>query len=377
MPTPMAIDTVLVKTASRCNLNCSYCYVYHMADDGWRSQPKRLSLESIEKIVEGLGALADAQEKPFSVVLHGGEPLLLGIELTTRLIAGLRRRLSDDHGLHVQTNGVLLNAAFLDLFDSHDVGISVSFDGPAAVHNANRRDRRGMGSHGRVVAAIERIRAHLGGARMLTGVLAVVDPTSDPIAVYEALKATGAPGFDLLYRDGNHEKLPPGKAGFETIEYGNWMCRMLDCYLADPAPPRIRLLDDLMRLVMGQPANKEGVGVSDFGIIVIDTDGTVTKNDTLKVVHKGADRFSGPQSLHQRSLLDIVRGWEFEEYLALQRPAAEVCARCPELLVCGGGMPAHRWSSANDYRNPTVYCEDQKHLIGHIRNRIAAFQAAA
>ncbi len=29
---------------------------------------------------------------------------------------------------------------------------------------------------------------------------------------------------------------------------------------------------------------KEGIGVTDFGIAVIDTDGTVTKNDTLKNV---------------------------------------------------------------------------------------------
>lgn len=377
MPAPMPIDTVLVKTASRCNLNCRYCYVYNMADDGWRSQPKRLSEMSIARIVDGLAELAEVQEAPFSVVLHGGEPLLLGIERTTILIAGLRSRLSPRHGLHVQTNGVLLDAAFLNLFADHDVGVSISFDGPAAVHDANRLDRRGAGSHARVMAAIRRLLAHPAGARMLTGVLAVVDPASDPVEVYEALKATGAPGFDLLYRDGNHDNRPPGKAGFETTEYGAWMCRMLDHYLADPDPPRIRLLDDLMRLVMGAPGRKEGVGVTDFGIIVIDTDGTVTKNDTLKVAHRGADRFAGPQSLHECSLLQIVQGWEYEQYLALQRPTAEICARCPELGVCGGGMPAHRWSEADAYDKPTIYCEDQKLLIAHIRHRIAAFPAAA
>ena len=377
MTAPMPIDTVLVKAASRCNLNCSYCYVYNMADDGWRLQPKRLSAASIEKIIDGLAALAEVQETPFSVVLHGGEPLLLGLELTTSLITGLRTRLRPHHGLHVQTNGILLDADFLDLFADNDVGVSISFDGPAEVHDAYRVDRRGKGSHGRVMAAIKRLRAHPAGARMLTGVLAVCQSASDPVLVYETLKATGAPGFDLLYRDGNHDNRPPGKAGFETTEYGGWMCRMLDHYLADPDPPRIRLLDDLMRLVMGGGSSKEGVGVTDFGIIVIDTDGTVTKNDTLKVAHSGADRFAGPQSLHERSLTEIVQGWEFEQYLALQRPTSALCARCPELGVCGGGMPAHRWSDAAGYNNPTIYCEDQKLLISHIRHRIAAFRAAA
>ena len=38
------IDTVLLKVASRCNLDCSYCYVYHMGDDGWRYQPKLMGI---------------------------------------------------------------------------------------------------------------------------------------------------------------------------------------------------------------------------------------------------------------------------------------------------------------------------------------------
>ena len=185
MPVAPIVDTVLIKTASRCNLDCSYCYVYHMADDGWRRQPKRLSEPSIARIVDALATLARDQEAPFSVVLHGGEPLLLGYELTEKLLAQLRTHLGVEHGLHVQTNGLLLDERYLDLFDSCDVGVSISFDGPAAVHDANRLDRSGRGSYERVSNAIKRVRAHAGGSRMLTGVLAVVDPSSDPIAVYE------------------------------------------------------------------------------------------------------------------------------------------------------------------------------------------------
>ena len=41
------VDTVLLKVVSRCILNCTYCYVYNMGDEGWRSQPKRMS-ESVQ-----------------------------------------------------------------------------------------------------------------------------------------------------------------------------------------------------------------------------------------------------------------------------------------------------------------------------------------
>ena len=87
---PQAIDTVLVKTASRCNLNCTYCYVYNLGDDGWKSQPRRMSSEVLEAIIDQVGELSHRQDQAISVVLHGGEPLLLGFEGIQRLVEGLK-----------------------------------------------------------------------------------------------------------------------------------------------------------------------------------------------------------------------------------------------------------------------------------------------
>ena len=37
------LTSFLVKVASRCNLDCDYCYVYHHADQSWRAMPEVLS----------------------------------------------------------------------------------------------------------------------------------------------------------------------------------------------------------------------------------------------------------------------------------------------------------------------------------------------
>ena len=34
-----AVDTILLKVASRCNINCTYCYVYNMGDSAWKRMP--------------------------------------------------------------------------------------------------------------------------------------------------------------------------------------------------------------------------------------------------------------------------------------------------------------------------------------------------
>lgn len=72
------IDTVLIKVASRCNINCTYCYVYNMGDEGWADMPNHISPETTLAISNALSELTHLQTRPFAVVLHGGEPLLLG-----------------------------------------------------------------------------------------------------------------------------------------------------------------------------------------------------------------------------------------------------------------------------------------------------------
>ena len=371
------IDTVLVKVASRCNLDCSYCYVYHMGDEGWRAQPKRMDARVSAAVARRLGELATNQDHPLSVVLHGGEPLMLGWRRLSDLFEELRSALPASAGLHVQTNGVLLDDAIIELCLKYDVGISVSLDGPASVHDAFRRDHLARGSHGRVMAAVRRLRDHPRGERLFSGVLAVVDPGSDPDEVYGFLKATGAPSFDFLYRDGNHDALPPGKAASSTTEYGGWMVRVLELYLADRQPPRIRVLDDMFRLLLGGVSSKEGVGLAEYGILVIDTDGSVAKNDTLKSARAGADRFANRWSVLEHQLADIVVSPEFAAYHALQAPTAAKCRACPNLSVCGGGMPTHRFSIERGLDNPSVFCADQTLLIERMRQVLQRRRSAA
>jgi uncharacterized protein len=208
-------------------------------------------------------------------------------------------------------------------------------------------------------------------------VLAVIDPMSDPAEVYAALKSTGAPSLDVLPRDGNWDQLPFGKRSPDTIEYGQWLEGLLEAYLADPDPPNVRLLDDLLRLLLGGRSTKEGVGATDYGILVIEPDGTIDKNDTLKVAGAGADRFERRWSVFEHSFDEILSSLEFMAYYGQQRPLSGICASCPDLGVCGGGMVAHRWSAARGYYNPTVFCADQRHLIARMRHLADAFKSRA
>lgn len=368
------IDTVLIKVASRCNINCTYCYVYNMGDTGWADMPSHISQETILAVARALDELTRIQTRPFAVVLHGGEPLLLGPRKLDQILTTLRSAAPSQCSFGLQTNGILITNEILDICSSNRTTVSVSIDGPKHIHDRVRVGHDAKGTFDKVLGGVNRLREHRNSAFLFSGLLAVIDPQSDPREVYDFFKTLKPPGIDFLYRDGNHARLPEGKEFLRSTEYGQWLARLVDIYLFDQDPLPIRFIDDLIRLILGGKGTKDGAGLTDFGILVIDADGSITKNDTLKSSFDGADRFVHKWSVHTNCLKEILNSDEFADSHALQRPTSKICLSCPELRVCGGGMTLHRWRDEN-YDNTSIYCADQLLVIEHLRNQVAAIQA--
>lgn len=365
----LQIDTVLLKVASRCNIDCSYCYVYHMGDDNWLKQDKLMSCETVATVAHELGNLAASQERGFCTVLHGGEPFLMGPKRLRSLLRALRSALPSEFPISLQSNGLLITREVLDICSMYRTSVAVSIDGPKEIHDKYRLDHRGRGTFERVMQGITTLESHPDSEFLYAGLLAVVDPNSDPTRVYQFFKDINASSVDFLYRDGNHSSLPEGKSDARSVEYGAWMAGILRSYLADRTPPKIRVLDDMLRIIMGGAGTKEGTGTTDYGILIVDTDGSLTKNDTLKSSYPGADQFEKRWEIG--NLKELLDSSEFSDYHKMQRPSAAACLGCAELSICGGGMVLHRWSEDAQYDNPSIYCADQLFLIRAMREHVA------
>lgn len=367
------LDTVLIKVASRCNINCSYCYVYNMGDDNWSRMEKLISIETINSIVDSLGKLSLIQQRAFSIVLHGGEPFLLGSKRLEYLLSSLRKQLSNEYPISIQTNGILISNDLLDICFKYQTSVAVSLDGPMEVNDKYRVSHQNTGTFEKVVKGYQILKNHKNAIFLNAGILAVIDPVSDPAEVYHFFKSIGAPSVDFLYKDGNHTNLPNGKSAIDSTEYGVWMSKLLDVYLGDSEPMPIRVLDDMMKVLLGGIGTKEGMGVTDFGILIIDTDGTLMKNDTLKSTYNGADQFVKPTNVKDGELTDFLQSEAFIEYRKMQKPSSEKCLSCPLLNICGGGMILHRWKEDNGFENPSVYCADQMYLVDKMKAAIDIF----
>ena len=280
---PVPFRQFILKVHSRCNLSCSYCYVYEMADRGW-PQPAQADGPAIAtKVAERIGEHARAHDLPsVEVILHGGEPLLAGTEWLTDLARSLRARVPAEVNIGVQTNGTLLRPRMLRTLTELGVRVGVSLDGDAEATGRHRLYPSGRNSFDDVADGL-RLLGSAGFRDIYSGILCTIDVQNDPVATYEALLTFGPPAVDLLLPHANWSCPPPG-AG-----YADWLIAVFErWYSAPEQETQIRLFAELIQLVLGNPGAVEGLGLQPSTLIVVDTDGSIKQLDSLSSTYQGA-----------------------------------------------------------------------------------------
>lgn len=136
---------VVMQPNTLCNLDCAYCYL------PFRHSDRRMPVPVAVAVAGSVAGWAQAGR--FSVVWHGGEPLATGRDHLAALLAPFGPEV--EH--HVQTNATLIDDAWCDFFEAHEVRVSVSVDGPAT-RNAARVNRGGRPAYDRIVQGIETLR---------------------------------------------------------------------------------------------------------------------------------------------------------------------------------------------------------------------------
>ncbi len=304
-----------------------------------------------------------------TLIMHGGEPLLAGRDRIRQLVTATRVAAGPETAVEaaVQTNAVGLSAAYLELFDELGVQVGVSIDGDSQAHDRHRRFASGRGSYLAVAAAIERLRKF---PDLYSGLLATIDLRNDPVRTYEALADFEPPRIDFLLPHGTWDRPPPGRVpGLDDTPYADWLISVFDDWYPSPRT-RVRLFEEIMQLLLGGLASSEVVGLTPAQMIVIETDGSIAQEDTLRVAFDGAPATGLHVARHSLdaalALPEVAARQIGERGLAMQ------CRACDIHRVCGGGLYSHRYREGTGFANPSVYCPDLMALIGHIRDRVAA-----
>jgi uncharacterized protein len=137
-------------------------------------------------------------------------------------------------------------------------------------------------------------------------------------------------------------------------------------YTEDNPDVHVILFEELLRTLLGGAPITDAIGSPIPDYLVIDTDGSIQSNDVFKVCDEGVAE-SGLTVLN--SGFDDNHGASeiFQALISGQMGVPTVCKSCPEEKICGGGYLPHRYSRANGFNNPSVWCADLLAWIGHVR----------
>jgi uncharacterized protein len=364
---PVTVSQYVLKVHGRCDLACDHCYVYEHVDQSWRLKPRAISPAIADLAGRRIAEHAAAHQLPrASVILHGGEPLLLGRAAMRSVLSALVRRITPVTrlDLRIHSNAVRLDERWCELFGEYGVMIGVSLDGDKAANDRHRRFSDGRSSHARVLRALALLRRpefrHL-----FAGILCTVDLANDPVAVYTALVAERPPRLDLLLPHATWNN-PPYRPAGQPHPYADWLLAVYRRWVRDGRPVPIRLFDSVLSAACGGPSATEAIGLDRADLLVVDTDGSWEQADSLKTAFDGAPATG--MRVQEHSVDDAAR---HPGVVARQGGLADLCATCracPVVRVCGGGLYAHRYSSETGFGNPSAYCAD---LMQMIRQMIA------
>lgn len=344
---------VIAKSADICNYNCSYCYVEpHSKIKVMPSDTAKVAISKISKYI--------GNSRKINFIWHGGEPMIAGVDFFYDIINYSNEYFENRIEHCIQTNGSLLTDDFLSFCKQAKISVSLSFDGPEKVHDINRKEKNGLGTHKKTMNALEKIKKH----ELTPGCVCV-------------LHKQNVNEIDELYSFFKEHKInfrvnPVVRSGrasnnynllaISPDEYGDAMIRLFDLWFNDNNPIQVEPL----HTIVGNIVSPYIWGCDYHGnclesIISINPDGSVYP----------CGRFAGLENFCLGNILteELSIMFKKELYNSLtKRDTSTVkgCSKCEYKEICNTGCMITAYMANGQVYGQDYYCKGRKKIFKHI-----------
>lgn len=342
------LTTVVLNVNTGCNLSCTYCYKEDLAKP---SEGQKMEFETAKASIEMLLQESPEQAR-YNIVFFGGEPLTnmplirQVVDFAESFFAAAGKQVD----FSLTTNATMLTEELVDYFDAHNLGITISMDGPKAVHDKNRITVGGQGTYVLVAdkaqMLLSRYRARPVGARVtltkgVTDIVGIWDHLFNDLGFSEVGFAPVTSG-DIAYYNLREDEL---QAVFDGMK------QLGSKYLSAALQHKNIGFANLHQLLtdIHEGTSKAlpcGAGIS---MLAIDKDGGVN------LCH----RFTGSD---MPLFGDVKQGIDHESlagFLEARLDRADKgCSSCWIRNLCSGGCYHESYARYNDPAKPTYhYCD--------------------
>jgi uncharacterized protein len=352
---------IIIQPTPFCNIDCAYCYL------PLRNDRTTLSLDQIDLIFTKLLAFPTVSGR-VTVVWHAGEPLVLGPDYYEAAFERIKERQPDglivDHAF--QTNGILINDSWCDLFERWKVGVGVSVDGPEHIHDTARKTRSGRGTHRKTVAGIEHLRRRSIPFYVISVLTraAMMDP-SGMFSFYRDQDIREV-GFNIEEQEGIHVTSTLSSGG-DKDNVLSFFRRFSELMKENEFPIVVREFEEtLISIRYFNNAGPINNLVIPFGLITVDVHGHVYTFSPELAGYSSPDfeTFSlgnifdaDFNDLENSSVLTAMRA-QIDHGISLCR------AECSYFSMCGGGVPSNKLFENGTFASTeTMYCRITKKYV--------------
>ncbi len=361
------INLVVIQPTPFCNLNCDYCYLPN------RDLKESLPLALIDPIFKAI------LTSPFvgefvDICWHAGEPLAVPIsfyeEVFERIELANKKYNKQEIPIYhsVQSNGILINQAWCDLFKKYNISVGISLDGPDFLHDSHRQTRTGLGSHESVMRGIR----YLQKSNIYFNIIAVITQDSLDYAdeMFKFFWDNGITdvAFNMEEIEGINKTSSLDKIGTEK-RYYQFMQRFWELTSQTNDQFKVREFESICGLI----CDNQRLGKTDmnhpFAILNIDYLGNFSTFDPelLSVKTKPYGDFVLGNILTD-TLESVCYGEKFQKIYQDMLQGVNQCREtCDYFGVCGGGAGSNKyWENGGFNSTETQACRYRIKLITDI-----------
>lgn len=327
---------LLIKPASgSCNMRCSYCFYGDELNKRECSTRGMMSVETAENIIRRALEYVDGS---CTFAFQGGEPMLRGLPFFREFTDTVKRLAPERKNIQyaIQTNGLLIDGEWADFLRENGFLVGLSLDGTAELHNLNRVDAQGKGTHSRTMKAARLLESRGVPFNVLTVVNSRI--AKSIASVYGFYRKNGLlyqqyiPCLDPIFeeRGGNSYSLTPEL-------FGDFLIRLFDLWYDDRINGRfvyVHYFESLAGQLLGRAPNSCGMMGVCSSQNVIEADGSVYPCDFYAldeylIGNVNTDSFDDMDVKRRPFLEDSLKG-------------LEKCRACRYGYICHGGCRRDR-----------------------------------
>ena len=342
-----------------CNLDCEYCYYL----DKIELYPETDSFEMSEEVLENyIKQYIESQSGPVvNFGWQGGEPTLRGLDFFKKAVKLQQRYLPAGWKVQnsIQTNGVLINDQWAKFFKKNNFLVGLSLDGPAELHNKYRKYKQRSGTHGDVLAGIEKLKKH----QVEYNILAVVNEATskNPAEVYHFFKDIEAEYIQfipIVEKDKNGELVFPS---VDSNDYGKFLISVFNEWLDDLGDIYVQIFEEALSAWAGFGANLCVFSKECGKAPVMEWNGDLYFCD-----HFVEEKYR-LGNIKEKSMLEMMNSNQQQKFAVAKKEKLNIkCQECKYLFVCNGGCPKNRIIDTGDDHKLNYLCEGYKLFFQYI-----------